>query len=48
MRWTEAIGLKGRAHITKDEGSKQGVFFNNIDYYIDPPAKTNKEDEEWS
>ena len=48
MRWTEAIGLKGRAHITKDEGSKQGVFFNNIDYYIDPPAKTSKEDEEWS
>ena len=48
MRCTEAIGLKGRAHITKDEGSKQGVFFNNIDYYIDPPAKTSKEDEEWS
>lgn len=48
MRWNEAIGLKGRAHITKDEGSKGGVFFNNIDYYIDPVATTNKEDEEWS
>lgn len=46
MKWQEAIGLKGRAHITKTTGQKENVFFNNVGYYIDPVAKG--EDEEWS
>jgi hypothetical protein len=46
MQWQESIGLKGKAHITKSEGKNQGVFFNNVGYYIDPVAKA--EDDEWS
>lgn len=47
MKWQEAVGLKGRAHITKTEGTKKdGVFFNNVGNYIDPVAKG--EDDEWS
>lgn len=46
MQWKESLGLKGRAHITKTEGSKDGVYFNNVGYYIDPVAKG--EDDEWS
>lgn len=46
MQWKESLGLKGRAHITKTEGTKGGVFFNNVGYYIDPVAKG--EDDEWS
>lgn len=47
MKWNEAIGTKGRAHITKSEGTKEGVYFNNIGYYIDPVAK-GAEVDEWS
>lgn len=39
MKWAESVGLKGKAHITKDKGNKDDVFFNNIKYYIDPVAK---------
>lgn len=39
MKWTEAVGLKGKAYVTKDPGNKDNVFFNNIKYYIDPVAK---------
>ena len=46
MQWQESIGLKGKAHITKTEGKTQGVFFNNVGYYIDPVVKS--EDDEWS
>ena len=46
MKWTDAIGSKGMAHIKKSAGSKEGMFFNNVDYYIDPVAKG--EDDEWS
>ena len=53
MVWNESIGCKGRAHITKSEGTKRdGVFFNNVGRYIDPVAKPKKKDEsgddEWS
>jgi hypothetical protein len=47
MKWNESIGCKGRAHITKTEGTqKNGIFFNNVGKYIDPPAKGD--DDEWS
>lgn len=36
MKWEESIGSKGRAHITKTAGQKEGTYFNNIGYYIDP------------
>lgn len=53
MQWKESIGLKGKAHITKSEGTKDGVYFNNVGYYIDPvvkgePVAKNKEVDEWS
>lgn len=49
MKWGESIGLKGMAHITKTQGNKEGTFFNNVKYYIDPKASTeNGEDDEWS
>lgn len=48
MKWNESIGLKGRAHVTKTEGTKKnGVYFNNIGKFIDPVV-TTKEDDEWS
>lgn len=46
MKWTDAIGLKGKAHITKTAGKKENTFFNNVGYFIDPVAKG--EDDEWS
>lgn len=46
MQWNQAIGLTGKAHITKTTGTKENVFFNNVGHYIDPVAKS--EDEEWS
>lgn len=53
MQWKESIGLTGRCHIVKNEGKKDGVFFNNVDHYIDPvakgePATKAEEDDEWS
>lgn len=48
MRWNDSIGLKGRAHITKTAGTKENTFFNNVKYYIDPVAKSDAEEEEWS
>ena len=53
MKWQESIGMKGKAHVTKSEGNKEGVFFNNVGYYIDPvakgePAAKSKEVDEWS
>lgn len=46
MKWNESLGLKGMAHIKKVQGTKDGMYFNNVDYYIDPVAKG--EDDEWS
>lgn len=46
MKWNEAIGLKGWAHVTKTAGAKENTFFNNVKYYIDPKAEA--EDDEWS
>lgn len=46
MKWKDAIGCTGRAHITKTTGTKDNVFFNNVGRYIDPVVKT--EDDEWS
>ena len=46
MKWTESIGCKGKAHITKTPGKTDGVFFNNVGRYIDPVAKA--EDDEWN
>lgn len=46
MRWQDSIGCTGKAHITKREGNKEGVYFNNVGYFIDPTAKT--EVDEWS
>ena len=46
MKWNDAIGLKGKAHITKTAGKKENTFFNNVGYFIDPVAKG--EDDEWS
>lgn len=46
MKWGESIGCRGKAHVTKTEGTKKdGVYFNNIDRYIDPVAKTEEVDE---
>lgn len=47
MCWQESIGCKGHAHVKKTAGSKDGVFFNNVDYFIDPKAGAT-EDNEWS
>lgn len=44
MRWTETIGCKGRAYITKTKGEKQDVYFNNVKNYLDPV----KVDDEWN
>lgn len=46
MKWNEAIGCTGRAHITKTKGNNDNVFFNNVGKYIDPPVST--EEDEWS
>lgn len=47
MKWDKVVGCKGKAHITKDEGTKKaGTFFNNVGYYIDPVAGT--EADTWS
>lgn len=45
MKWNESIGCKGKAHITKTEGSKGGVYFNNVGRFLDP---VETEDDEWS
>ena len=48
MKWNEAIGCKGRAHVTKTKGTqKDNVYFNNIGRYIDPVAKSKGDDDEW-
>ena len=47
MDWQGAVGEKGRAHITKDPGTKNGVYFNNVERFIDPPAG-KREDISWS
>lgn len=44
MKWSDALGLKGRAHVIKTAGTNENIYFNNIKYYIDPPAK---EVDEW-
>lgn len=46
MQWKDSIGLKGKAHIVQSEGTKSGIVFNNVGYYIDPVVKV--EDDEWS
>lgn len=46
MQWNESVGLKGKAHVTKNKGKKDDVYFNNVGYYIDPVAKG--EEDEWS
>jgi hypothetical protein len=39
----ESVGERGRAHITKTEGTKKdGVYFNNVGKYIDPVVKGEK------
>ncbi len=43
MKWGDAVGCTGKAHVTKTEGKKDGVWFNNIGYYIDPVAETEDE-----
>ena len=53
MKWNETIGCKGRAHVTKTQGSKNdGVYFNNVGRFIDPVAKAKESksevDDEWS
>ena len=53
MKWNETIGCKGRAHVTKTQGSKNdGVYFNNIGRFIDPIAKAKESkgevDDEWN
>lgn len=50
MKWQESIGCKGKAHITKTQGTKNdGVYFNNVKKYIDPVAKGKEEDDDdWS
>lgn len=47
--WEGAIGKTGICKVTKTEGTKKdGVFFNNIDRYVDPRATTEGGDDEWS
>lgn len=46
MDWNGAVGHKGKAHIIKVEGTNGGIFFNNVDRYIEPKGK--EEDVEWS
>ena len=46
MSWNDALGRNGKAHVKKTAGTKENVFFNNVDYFIDPVAKG--EDVEWS
>lgn len=53
MKWNETIGCKGRAHITKTQGSKNdGVYFNNVGRFLDPVAKAKESksevDDEWN
>lgn len=49
MKWDDAVGCTGRAHFTKDPGNNPDVYFNNVKYYIDPPAQPAKEDgDPWS
>lgn len=47
MKWEDAVGCTGKAHITKDAGREEGVYFNNVKYYIDPVAKPAKGDSPW-
>ena len=46
MKWDEAVGCKGRAFIVKTKGSKDGVYFNNIDHYLLPLAKAKTSEKE--
>ena len=39
MDWQGAVGREGLARITKDPGEKNGVFFNHVKNFIDPPAE---------
>lgn len=50
MQWQKAIGCKGKAHITKTQGTRNdGVYFNNVGRYIDPVATNKKEaDDDWN
>lgn len=50
MKWDKVPGARGKAHITKDEGTKKpGTFFNNVGYYIDPVAgAASASDDTWS
>lgn len=46
MQWDKVIGCKGRAKIVKVAGTKNdGVFFNNIGFYIDPVIDTTPKSE---
>ena len=46
MKWSESVGCKGKAHIIKTQGTKEDTWFNNVKYYIDPPAKAAEAKEE--
>ena len=48
MKWNESVGCKGRAKIIKKPGDKDGVWFNEVKSYIDPPVQKKDEDDEWS
>ena len=47
MQWGQTIGCIGRCHITKDAGTKENTYFNNVKYYIDPKEE-KEEDDTWS
>lgn len=49
MKWDKVLGCKGKARITKTQSTqKENVYFNNVDYYIDPVAKADGGDDTWS
>lgn len=48
MDWNGSIGKKGKCKIIKTAGNKDGVFFNNVDRYIDPPVGKAEGSIEWN
>lgn len=47
MDWQGAIGRTGRVKIKKESGKNEGIYFNNVENYLDPITKEG-DDDEWS
>lgn len=42
MKWDQAVGLTGKAQITKDKGNKDDVYFNHVKEWLEPEEGDNE------